>query len=373
MDFRFSEEEQLLQDMVGQFVEREYSFEKRRAILESEDGWSRAIWSQLAELGLLGIDIAEADGGVDAGPVATMLVMNAVGAGLMLEPVLASAIVAPAVLRALDDAAPGRELLPAIAAGKTVVVLAHQEADARHAPSAVRTEARRRNGGYVLAGSKDVVAQATAADTLIVSARSVDDDALALFRVPAQSAGLLLHAYRSLDGAPAADIELDGVELPADALLASGRDAENALERAYDSALMAVCAEAVGAMNVVINITGEYLRTRRQFGRPIGRFQALQHRAADMLIHFEQARSISYLATLHCRSEDRRERQRALSAGKVLVGRACRFVGQQAIQLHGGMGMTDELNVSHYFKRLTAIEIAYGDSETHLDRFIAAG
>jgi alkylation response protein AidB-like acyl-CoA dehydrogenase len=377
MDFRFSEEEQLLRDMVGEFIEREYTFEKRRAVIESEDGWSRSIWAQLAELGLVGINIAEVDGGVDAGPVATMLVMNAVGAGLLLEPYLASAIIAPNVLRAVDNSAPSRELLPAIASGEAIVVVAHQEPDARHAtytrngPIGLSTEARRHGAGFVIDGRKSVVGHAQAASALIVSARLTDDGSLALFHVPAGAPGLTLEVYRALDGAPAADVALAGVEVPESAMLAAAHDAETALECGYDRALAAICAEAVGAMEALIDLTCEYLRTREQFGRPIGRFQALQHRAADMLIHSEQAKSMSYLATLHSRTDDRHERQRVLSAAKVLIGRACRFVGQQAIQLHGGMGMTDELSVSHYFKRLTAIEMTLGDAETHLDRFVA--
>ena len=375
MDFRLSEEERLLEEMIGDFVEREYSFEKRRAILASESGWSRAIWTQLADLGLLGIGIAEADGGVDAGPVATMLVMNAVGAGLVLEPYLASAVVAPAILRAVDDSAHSRELLPAIAAGRSVAVLAHQETRTRHdrqTPN-LQTTARRRAGSFALEGRKELVAHAQAADVLIVSARLSAGGELALFRVPAATKGLAIHGYGALDGALAADIELGGIELPGDALIASGDEAKAALERGHGAGIAAVCAEAVGAMKALIDTTSEYLRTRHQFGKPIGRFQALQHRAADMLIHFEQAKSMSYLATLRSRSEDPRERQRALSASKVLVGRACRFVGQQAVQLHGGMGVTDELNVSHYFRRLTAIELSFGDAESHLDRFIATG
>jgi alkylation response protein AidB-like acyl-CoA dehydrogenase len=256
-----------------------------------------------------------------------------------------------------------------------VAVLAHQEAGARHdiGVAGLTTAAHRRAGGIVIEGRKELVAHAPSADALIVSARLAGDGELALIRVPAGTRGLKILGYRALDGAPAADIELNGVELPAQAMIASGEGAHAAIETGQDAGIAAVCAEAVGAMHALIGTTSEYLRTRHQFGRPIGRFQALQHRAADMLIHFEQAKSMSYLATLHVRSADSREKRRALSAAKVLVGRACRFVGQQAVQLHGGMGVTDELNVSHYFKRLTAIELSFGDAESHLDRFIANG
>jgi alkylation response protein AidB-like acyl-CoA dehydrogenase len=368
MDFNLTEEEQLLQDMVGNFIEREYTFGQRRAILESADGWSRATWAQLADLGLLGVGIPEADGGVDAGPIAAMLVMNGIGSGLVLEPFLSTAVVAVAVLRAADDPAHSRELLPAIAAGKAVVVLAHQEHEARHELDRVGTRAERTAGGYVIGGRKAVVTHAQIADELIVSAGTAGGG-ISLFRVPAGAPGLSVHGYRSLDGQLAADIELDAVELPEGALVGADGAAAAPLERAYEMGIASVCAEAVGAMEVLIDTTTEYLRTRRQFGRPIGRFQALQHRAADMMIHFEQAKSMSYLAAMRCLAADRTERRRALSAAKVVIGRACRFVGQQAVQLHGGMGVTDELSVSHYFKRLTAIELSFGDVASHVSRF----
>jgi len=211
------------------------------------------------------------------------------------------------------------------------------------------------------------VAHAAAADFLIVSARLGDD--LALFLVPCDAAGLTLDAYPTLDGTRAAEAHLAGVRLPAGALLPAGADV---LERALGVGLAALCAEAVGIMKATIDATVDYLRTRRQFGQPIGRFQALQHRAADMLLHYEQAKSMSYLAAMRCTSKDAAERRRALSAAKVVTGRAVRFIGQQAVQLHGGMGMTDELVVSHWFKRLTAIEIEFGDSDTHLQQFIEA-
>lgn len=369
MNFNLSEEEQLLESMIRDFVAGEYTFEKRRAILDSPEGWSRPIWQQLGELGLLGVGIAETDGGVDAGPVAMMLVMNGIGSGLVLEPFLPSAVVATAVLRALDDSAHSRELLPAIAAGEAIVTLAHQEPEMRHELSRVDTRAKLQGSGYVIDGRKALVSHAQIADALIVSARTSNDGGISFFRVPADTPGLSLHSFRSIDGALAADVELDGVELPADAMIGDEGKAEPALERGYEAGVVAVCAEAVGAMRVLIDATTEYMRTRQQFGRPIGRFQALQHRAADMMIHFEQAKSMSYLATLRCLDPERKERRRALSAAKVLVGRACRFVGQQAVQLHGGMGMTDELSVSHYFKRLMAIELSFGDTDSHLDRF----
>jgi alkylation response protein AidB-like acyl-CoA dehydrogenase len=358
MDFSFTEEQQLLEDTVRRFVARDCAFEKRRAIRDSAGGWSRDTWQALADLGLLALNVPEEHGGLGAGPVDTMIAMNALGPGLLLEPYLASAVVATALLRECPAQA---GLLAQLAAGERIVVLAHEE------PNGVATRCRIEGTDFLLDGRKCVVAHAAAADFLIVSARLGDD--LALFLVPRDAPGLSLDSYPTLDGTRAAEVHLAGVRLPATARLAAGHAA---LERALDIGLAALCAEAVGIMKAALDATADYLRTRQQFGQPIGRFQALQHRAADMLLHYEQAKSMSYLAAMRCTSKDAAERRRALSAAKVLTGRAARFIGQQAVQLHGGMGMTDELVVSHWFKRLTAIEMLFGDSDTHLQTFIEA-
>ena len=358
MDFSFTEEQQLLEDTVRRFVAKDYALEKRRAIRDSAGGWSREAWQALADLGLLALNVPEEHGGLGAGPVDTMIAMNALGPGLLLEPYLASAVVATTLLR---ECPPQAGLLGQMAAGERIVVLAHEE------PNGVATRCRPDGTDFLLDGRKCVVAHAAAADALIVSARLGDD--LELFLVPRDAAGLTLDSYPTLDGTRAAEVHLAGVRLPATAKLAAGHAA---LERALDIGLAALCAEAVGIMKAAIDATVDYLRTRRQFGQPIGRFQALQHRAADMLLHYEQAKSMSYLAAMRCTSPDAAERRRALSAAKVVTGRAARFIGQQAVQLHGGMGMTDELVVSHWFKRLTAIEMLFGDSDTHLQQFIEA-
>ncbi|CAG1014133.1 pimeloyl-CoA dehydrogenase [Burkholderiaceae bacterium] len=364
MDFSFTEEQQLLEDTVLRFVAKDYAFEKRHAIRASAGGWSREAWQALADLGLLALNVPEEHGGLGAGPVDTMLALNALGPGLLQEPYLASAVVATALLRECPQQA---GLLAQMAAGERIAVLAHDEPGARGNPCHVATLCRPDGTDFLLDGRKCVVAHAAAADFLIVSARLGDD--LALFLVPCDAAGLTLDAYPTLDGTRAAEVHLNGVRLPAGALLPAGADV---LERALGVGLAALCAEAVGIMKATIDATVDYLRTRRQFGQPIGRFQALQHRAADMLLHYEQAKSMSYLAAMRCTSKDAAERRRALSAAKVVTGRAVRFIGQQAVQLHGGMGMTDELVVSHWFKRLTAIEIEFGDSDTHLQQFIEA-
>ena len=358
MDFSFTEEQQLLEDTVRRFVAKDYAFEKRRAIRDSAEGWSREAWQALADLGLLTLNVPEEHGGLGAGPVDTMIAMNALGPGMLLEPYLASAVVATALLR---ECPPQAGLLAQMAAGERIAVLAHEE------PNGVATRCRPDGTDFLLDGRKCVVAHAAAADALIVSARIEND--LALFLVPRDAQGLSLDSYPTLDGTRAAEVHLAGVRLPGAARLAAGHAA---LERALDIGLAALCAEAVGIMKAALDATVDYLRTRQQFGQPIGRFQALQHRAADMLLHYEQAKSMSYLAAMRCTSQDATERRRALSAAKVVTGRAARFIGQQAVQLHGGMGMTDELVVSHWFKRLTAIEMLFGDSDTHLQQFIEA-
>jgi alkylation response protein AidB-like acyl-CoA dehydrogenase len=374
MDFSFTEEQQLLEDTVRRFVAKDYAFEKRRAILDSAEGWSREVWQQLADLGLLALNVPEEHGGLGGGPVDTMLVMNALGPGLLLEPYLASAVVATALIRDAAHVGQQAALLPEMAAGERIVVLAHEEPGARGRPARVATRAREDGDGHVLDGRKCVVAHAAAADTLIVSARTSgdDDDAqgISLFLVPRPAAGLTLEAYPTLDGTRAAEVHLAGVRVPAAARLGALGAGFAALERAQGIGLAALCAEAVGIMKATLDATVEYLRTRQQFGQPIGRFQALQHRAADMLLHHEQAKSMSTLAALRCTSPDAAERRRALAAAKVTINRAARFIGQQAVQLHGGMGMTDELVVSHWFKRLAAIELLQGDSDTHLQQFI---
>ncbi len=358
MDFSFSEEQQLLEDTVRRFAAKDYTFGRRRAILASAEGWSREAWQQLADLGLLALNVPEAHGGLGGGPVETMLVMNALGPALPLEPFLASAVTATVVLRECPSQG---ALLAQMAAGERIVVVADAE---RGAPATV---CRPAGTDFLLDGRKGVVGHAAAADFLIVSARQEDE--LALFLVPRDAAGVRLEDYPTLDGTRAAEVHLDGVRLPAAARLEAGGEM---LSRARDIELAALCAEAVGIMKAAIDATVDYLRTRRQFGQPIGRFQALQHRAADMLMHYEQAKSMSLLAALRCTAQDARERQRALSAAKVTVNRAARFIGQQAVQLHGGMGMTDESVISHWFRRLTAIELLAGDSDTHLQQFIQA-
>jgi alkylation response protein AidB-like acyl-CoA dehydrogenase len=373
MDFDLTQEQRMLGDTVQRFVVQEYAFEARRRILRSEEGWSREVWSKLAEMGLLGLQVPEEHGGIGAGAVEVLLVMTAFGRALLLEPYLPSAILATALVRDLGSAEQRKALLAALAAGERIAVPAHGEEGSRYDLERVATSARREGDGWVLRGRKAVVAHAPAADLLLVSARTsgavADAAGISLFLVERGASGLSLRAYPTLDGQRAAEVTLDGVRVPPASLLGPEGGALDALSAAFDLGVAALCAEAVGALQAIFEATVEYAKTRKQFGVPIGKFQALQHRMAEMLMHVEQARSMSCLAAIRSTDPDPRARRRAVSAAKVVVGDACRRVGQEAVQLHGGMGMTDELAVSHWFRRLAAIELSLGDTAHHLERF----
>lgn len=376
MDFNFSEEQQLLADTVQRFVRDDYSFETRRNILKSKAGWSRDNWQAMAGLGLTALNVPEEHGGLGSGPVETMLVMNALGEGLIVEPFLAAAVLTPALLNRLGDRAAAETLLPAIASGERIVIVAHQEPQTRGELNHVATRAEKTASGYVLDGLKNVILGGGSADDLLVTARTSgrtgDTDGVSIFRVDPQASGVTVKDYGTIDGQRAADIELKKVSVAAADLLGAEGKAFAAIEAAHEQAISALCGEAVGIMKAVNATTLEYTKNRKQFGQPIGRFQALQHRMADMFLHSEQARSMSYLAAIKCVDPDAAERRRALAAAKVVIGQAGRFIGQQAVQLHGGMGMTEELMVSHYFKRLTAIDLTFGDADFHTQQFIAA-
>jgi alkylation response protein AidB-like acyl-CoA dehydrogenase len=374
MNFEFSDEQRQLHETVDRYLTEQYTFEKFRAINASAAGWDKAAWSGLAELGVLALNVPAAQGGLGFGPLETLSVMGACGRSLLLEPFLSSAVIATALLRAFDDAA-AAALLTQMAAGEAIAVLAHYEPDSRFETQWLNTRAQKSGENYLLDGHKAVVMHAGAADTLLISARTSgepqDAKGVSLFRVARDAKGLSLEQYPTIDGQRAADIYLNAVQVPASSRLGPEGGAFPAIDAALDIGLAALCAETVGVMQALVDATVAYVQSRQQFGAAIGRFQALQHRIADMLIHLEQARSMSYLAALRCADENAGERRRALSAAKALIGQSCRFVGQQAVQLHGGMGMTDELIVSHWFKRLTAAELMFGDSDTHLQRYAA--
>ena len=361
MDFSFSDEQQMLQDTTRRFIASEYSFEKRSRILESQQGWSREVWNGLAELGLLALDIPEQDGGIGAGPIGAMLMAQAAGEGLLLEPLLSSAIVATRVISQLGSAAQRERWLPALADGSLIAVLAHDEPDACIDVTAIATRASNQGDDWWISGRKSIVYHAPAAGLLLISARDDSGD-VAVYAVAPDAPGLSLHAIRTIDGQCAADIVLDDVAVaPADRLDGGGAQ----LQAALDYGLAIFCAEAFGNLEYALNATIDYSRSRAQFGAPIGSFQALQHRMADMLMQVEQARSMTYKAISHSLDQDAVQRRRILSGAKALIGQAARFVSQQAVQLHGGMGMTDELDVSHHVKRLLAFELRFGTTDEH--------
>lgn len=365
MDFAFNDEQQMLLDTTRRFIAERYGFEHRNQVRASAEGWSREVWAQLADLGLLAINIPEEDGGIGAGPVGTMLVGNAIGEGMLLEPFWSSAVVATHAIVTLASPEQRASWLPALAGGGSIAVLAHEEASTRFDAMNVETVATADGDGWVLSGRKSMVYHAPAANLLLVSARV--GDGLGVFAVSADATGTTFSPCTTVDEQCAADIVFDKVSLGAGSRL--GGEAHEPLQAVLDYALAALCAEAFGAMDRILAATISYSRSRVQFGAPIGSFQALQHRMAEMLMHLEQARSMSYLATSRCMDPDASARAAALSAAKTLMGQAARYIGQQAVQLHGGMGMTDELDVSHYFKRLLAFELRCGSTDQHLENY----
>ncbi len=377
MDFEFSEEQRQLGESLERYLNDQYPYEKYRAISRSADGWSREVWRGLADLGVLAVNVPPESGGLGFGPLETLALMQVCGRHLLLEPLIASSVVATTLLSAFTPGgnadAPAAALLQQLASGDRIAVLAHQDADARGDPRWVSTRAERHGGGYRLNGHKAVVVHAAQADSLLVSARTTgatgDETGVSLFLVPRDAPGLRIVPYAIVSAMAAADVMLERVELPLSARLGEEGNAQPAIELALAAGLSAWCADAVSVMQALLDTTAEYLRTRQQFGQPIGRFQALQHRVADMVVHLEQARSMSYLAALRAAGSDRDERRRALIAARVVIGQAARFIGQQSVQLHGGMGMTDDLIVGHYFRRLTAFELMFGDTDTHLQRY----
>jgi alkylation response protein AidB-like acyl-CoA dehydrogenase len=364
MNFDFNDDEQQLREAVLRWVERGYAFERRRAI-EKAGGFSAEAWGEIAELGLLGLGTSEADGGMAMGPVAAMLALEALGRGLVLEPVAAVALVAASVVAQAPDAVRA-DWAPRIAAGEAKVVLAYQERAARYRLNRVDTTAAKSGDAWAITGAKSLVPIGDQADAFIVPARvgGAPDDAagIALFLVERSASGVKTQGYALQDGSRAAEVTFAGT--PATLLVAAG-PAFAALELAIDTGIAAMAAEAVGAMDKLFELTADYLNTRKQFGVPIGTFQALRHRVADMKMQLELARSMSYFATLKL-GEEPAARRRAVAQAKVQLGQSLRYVGQQAVQLHGGIGMTDEYIGSHYFKRLTTMEIQFGDTMHHL-------
>lgn len=369
MDLSLSEEQRLLGDAASRFVAGRYSFEQRRAILQSSEGFSRDIWCEFADLGWLGLAIPEEFGGLGAGAVETGLVMESLGRALVVEPFLATAVIGAGLIRELGTQSQKAEMLPAIAEGKLVLAFGQAEPQARFAIDDVTTQATRTGDDWRISGCKDVVLGAPWADVLLVTARIAggprDRAGIGVFVVPVKSAGLSSVDFQTLDGGRAGRLTFKDVA--ATALLGDSHDALPAIEKVVDTAIAAMASEAVGCMQVLLETTIAYTKQRIQFGKPLADNQVLRHRMASMAVKLEEARASALHAVLNV-DADPVTRGRAASGTKVKVGRAARFVAEQAVQLHGGMGVTEELNVGAYFKRLMAIDVIFGSPEFHLQR-----
>jgi alkylation response protein AidB-like acyl-CoA dehydrogenase len=375
MNFDLTDTQRLLQDTTARLIRERYSFEERNRILAGPEGFSREIWAIFAELGLLGVEIAEEYGGIGGDFQDLAIVLDAFGRGLVVEPFIPTVVLGAGLISAAGTPEQKDEVLPKLVEGQMFLALAHGEAKSRYSLNHVETKARRSDDGYILSGAKAVVLGGDCADLFIVSARTsgaaTDTDGISLFLVERGSPGLTIRGYPNVDGTRAADITLDGVHVRAAQLLGPEGDAYPLIEQAVDRGIAAVCAEAIGVMAALNDITLDYLKTRTQFGVPIGSFQVLQHRLVDLYVAQEQAASLAILAADRANSTDIADRRRAISAAKVLIGRSGRQVGQESIQMHGGIGLTKEYTAGHYFKRLTIIDRSFGDTDYHLARFAA--
>lgn len=370
MDFRLSQEQQQFSDSLRRWVEKDYTFEDREKIIYSDSGVSGAAFEALVELGCLALAVPEENGGLGGSAEDLMIVMQELGRGLVVEPYFSTVLGAEFLRRSARG-----DLLEQVAGGKLKLACALNENGAGHELFNIDTLAEAVGDDFVLNGAKTTVIHGGQVDGYIVTARTSgaqrDQAGISLFYVPANAQGVVLRGYRTFDGQRAADVMFNKVKVPKSALLGPIDKAWDTVDAVTDFGVALLCAEAVGAMEVTNSLTLEYLKTRKQFGVPIGTFQVLQHRMADMFIHLEQARSLTTLAVVKVGTAQADERRKVVSAAKVRVGHAMKFIGQQAVQMHGGMGMSNEMAISHYFKRLTAIEMTLGSTDHHLARFIA--
>jgi alkylation response protein AidB-like acyl-CoA dehydrogenase len=366
MDFDLTEEQRLLTESVRRFVAQDYGFEARKRIIASREGWSAPAWKGIAELGLLALPVPAEHGGFGGGASDLMSVMEAFGEALVVEPYLSTLMGARFIVR---GGAPAMQsaLLPAVADGSLKLAFAHTEDGARYDLGHVVASARPEGDAWSVEGVKRVVLHAPVVDRLVVSARLPDGKGIGLFLVPCREGWF--KAYQTVDNLRAADVALGGAR---GELIGGARDSLPLIEEVVDYASALLCAEAVGAMRYANDATLEYLKTRKQFGMPIGAFQALQHRMVDMTIELEQARSMASIACTQVDlGGDAAERKRVVSAAKIKIADACRHIAQESVQLHGGMGMSEELKVSHTFRRLTIVAQQFGDADHHLERFAA--
>jgi len=373
MDFSFSDEQTLLQESVSRFITNDYGFESRQKHSRSDAGYSLENWQTFAELGWLGVPFSENHGGFGGGAVETMLLMEEFGKGLVVEPYLATVVACGSALNGFGSEDQKSSFIPEIIDGSKLWALAFAEPQGRFNLADLTTTATAKNGSYLLSGHKSVVINGPNANFFIVSVRTSgeqrDETGVSLFIIPSDAKGLSRRDYPTVDGQRASELILDNVELDEASRLGEEGQGLNILQQAIDFATLAIGSEAVGCMEVLYKDTVEYCKNREQFGQPIGKFQVLQHRMVDMFMEHEQSKSLMFMAAMRWDEGYGAEAQKAVSAFKVQVGKSGKFVGQSAVQLHGGMGMTDELNIGHYFKRLTIIDTMFGNVDHHLKRF----
>lgn len=374
MDFNFSEEQNMLRDSLSRLIREKYDFDTRRGFVNSESGRSESIWAQFAELGIFMAPFSEEDGGLGGGAVDSMLVMEEFGKGIVIEPFVPSIVCGGGFLKHGGNNAQKQEHLANIMSGESIFALAYSEPRGRYNLADLTTTAKKDGGDFVINGHKAVVIGAPWASHLIVTARTAggqrDRDGVSVFIVDKNADGVSTRDYPTVDGRRASEVYFENVRVSSEGLIGEADGALALVEKVVDEATVAVCAEAAGVMGVTQKMTVEYSRTRKQFGTPIGKFQVLQHRMVDMFMEHEQGLSMTYMATMKLDESDS-DRKKAVSAAKVKIGQSGRFVGQEAIQIHGGMGMTDELAVGHYFKRLTLIDSEFGNVDHHLKRYTA--
>ncbi len=373
MDFSLSDEQSMLKDSIEKFVQNDYDFDTRRKIMANDEGFSRELWSQMAELGWLAVPFAEEDGGFGGGAIELMLVMEQIGRGLIVEPYMATVVLAGGFLKRAGSAEQKEKYLSGVIDGSKLGAFAFAEPQGRFNLADLTTTAAADGDGYVLNGHKAVVLNGPSADFIVVSARTSgeqrDEAGVSVFVLDADTAGVSRRDYPTVDGLRAAEITLENVRVGADALIGEAGQALPLIQEVIDEATLAVGCEAVGNMEVAYKSTVDYSKQRVQFGQPIGKFQVLQHRMVDMFMEYEQAKSLMYMAAMRMDEGYGAVAQKAVSAFKVQVGKSGRYVGQQAVQVHGGMGMTEELHIGHYFKRLTMIDTLFGNVDFHLRRY----
>ena len=372
MDFNFNEEQTLIQSQVAQFIQRDYEWEKRQVLVASDLGFSSENWKTFAELGWLGISLSEKSGGFGGSALESMIIMEEFGKGLVVEPFLETVILCAGLIDSCGNEEQKADLLGPVISGEMHLALGFTEPQSRFNLADVTTEAKKKNGDYLVSGFKSVVMNGPNADKLIISARTSgkqdDKEGISLFVIDRNLEGVSLRNYPTVDGRRASEVTLENVIIPSSSLLSEEGKGFQHLEGAIDGATLAICAEAVGAMEVLYKATVEYTKTREQFGQAIGKFQVLQHRMVDMFMEYEQSKSLLYMATIK-NVEGSKDAKKAISGLKYQVGKAAKFIGQQSVQLHGGMGVTEELNVGHFFKRLTTIITIFGNTDYHLKRY----